>query len=332
MSQHSHLSEPDPELPFVPGLLGPITSDLVPTLRQGWALELPKRMDRLRPHLPADSEYAVQNHIIAVQDGEICVRTISPTPTEDEGHGFPVLVFFHGGGWIVGNIDVNDFELRKLSVDLRVTIANVGYRLAPEHRFPTSLNDCYAGLQWTVNNCTKIRGSLEKGLFVGGASAGANLAAGVVNRALKDPLFEYQKITGQLLQIPVLLHPAAYPPKYVGELLSYEQNKEAPILSSALLDMFYECYRGPPADPEVSPLLADLTSLPPAYIQVCGLDPLRDEGLLYERLLRESGILTKLDIYPGLPHAFYSRFPEISAAKKWEEDLRAGMSWLKSLV
>lgn len=116
MSQYSHLSEPDPELPFIPALLGPISPDLVPTLRQGWALELPKRLDRLRPHLPAgthhilfcaagdvfifwsDSEYAIQNHTTAVQDGEICIRTISPTPTQDEDKGFPVLVYFHGGG------------------------------------------------------------------------------------------------------------------------------------------------------------------------------------------------------------------------------------------
>ncbi|KAJ6564727.1 Alpha/Beta hydrolase protein [Mycena capillaripes] len=334
MSQYSYLSEPDPELPSVPPIVGPITPDFVPTLREGYALELPKRMDRLRPHLPADSDYTVEDHTIAVQDGEICVRTISPTPTKDEHPGFPVLVFFHGGGWVVGHIDANDFEVRKLSVDLRVTIATVGYRLAPEHPFPTGLNDCYAGLKWTVTECEMIRGSLDKGFIVGGVSAGANFAAAVVHRAYNDSFFEHHKITGQMLQIPALIHPAAYPPEYAGELLSYEQNKDAPILSKAKMDMFYECYGGPPADLEVSPLLAsaDLTNLPPAYIQVCGLDPLRNEGLLYERLLRERLKKAHARRYPGRPHGFHSTFPVISAVKKWETDLRAGIGWLKSLV
>jgi len=94
------------------------------------------------------------------------------------------------------------------------------------------------------------------------------------------------------------------------------------------MDMFYECLCGTPADPEVSPVLADHTGLPPAYIQICGLDPLRDEALLYERLLREQGIRTKLDIYPGVPHGFKYMFPEMAATKKWHADLLDGFKWV----
>jgi len=236
------------------------------------------------------------------------------------------------------------FELRILSVELRLAIVNVDYRLAPEHRFPTGLNDCYAALKWTVENCARICGSLDKGFVVGGSSAGANLAAAVAHRSLKDPFFEQRKLTGHILQIPALVHPAAYPPDYTSELLSYEQNKNAPTLGKDLMDFYYECLKGPPADPDVSPLLADHTGLPPAYLQVCGLDPMRDEGLLYERLLRELGIPTKLDMrvtpfsvtkhwvnqfrYPGVPHGFKIMFPGIKAAKKWEVDLRGGLRWL----
>jgi acetyl esterase/lipase len=203
MSQYSHLSERDSGLPLdIPGLfVGPITSDPVPRLRQKYVLDLPEKLELHRPHLPPgiffmlqlqkkdivcilDSKYTVENHTIAVEDGEICVRTISPMPTKDESPNFPVLVYFHGGGvfltiilsrvrnficpgWVVGDLDMKDFALRILSVELRFTIVNVDYRcisrliplpmylifwksirLAPEHPFPTGLDDCYAALKW----------------------------------------------------------------------------------------------------------------------------------------------------------------------------------------
>ncbi|KAJ7805118.1 Alpha/Beta hydrolase protein [Mycena olivaceomarginata] len=261
--------------------------------------------------------YTLENHTIPIEDGEICVRTVSPTPTADETSDFPVLVFFHGGGWVVGGIDSRDSDLRILSVDLRLAIVNVGYRLAPEHPFPVGLNDCYAALRWVHGRkLPQNWRRCQKGVHCLRASAGANLAATVTHRSLKDPFFKDRRITGNVLQIPVLVHPAAYPPHnnilhghargYATELLSYKKNEDAPILSQALMDVFYDCLAGPPADPELSPLLADHNGLPPTHLRICGLDPLRDEGLLYERLLREQGILTRLDIYPGVPHGFSS--------------------------
>ncbi|KAJ7851061.1 Alpha/Beta hydrolase protein [Mycena olivaceomarginata] len=330
MSQYSHLSEPDPELPgSIPriGGPGPVTEDLIPTMRQTMEVPLSQRLDQYKTRLPSDSAYKLEDHTVAVEDGEINVRTVSPTTGGGDGQ-LPVLVYFHGGGWVFGGLDTNDFDLRILCVDLRLVIVNVDYRLAPEHRFPIGLNDCYAALKWTVENARKIGGSIERGFVVCGASSGANLAAAVTHRSLKDPFFENHKITGQILQIPVLVHPAAYPPEYASELLSYEQNKDAPILSKEQMDLLYNCLNGPPSDPQLSPLLADHTGLPPSYLQICGLDPLRDEGLLYERLLREQGILTKLDIYPGVPHGFHAMLPGMRAAKKWDADLRQGIKWV----
>ncbi|KAF8179709.1 Alpha/Beta hydrolase protein [Mycena galopus ATCC 62051] len=333
MSQYSHLSEPDPELPgVIPriGGTGPLTEDLIPSMRQTLEVPLSQRLDLYKTRLPSDSAYKLEDHIVAVEDGEINVRTVMPTSTDGEEGQFPVLVYFHGGGWALGGLDMDDFDLRILSVELRLVIVNVDYRLAPEHRFPTGLNDCYAALKWvcTVENAQRLGGSIERGFVVCGASAGANLAAAVTHRALKDPFFENHKITGQVLQIPALVHPAAYPPEYASELLSYEQNKDAPILSKELMHMLYDCLNAPPSDPEFSPLLADHIGLPPSYLQICGLDPLRDEGLLYERLLREQGVLTKLDIYPGVPHGFHAMFPGMRAAKKWDADLRQGIKWV----
>ncbi|KAJ7800155.1 Alpha/Beta hydrolase protein [Mycena olivaceomarginata] len=224
--------------------------------------------------------YVLENHTIPVEDGEIRVRTVSPTPTADETSDFPILVYFHGRG----SIDSRDLDLRILSVDLRLAIVNVGYRLAPEHPFHAGFNDCYAPLKWTVENCHKIGGDVEKGFIVCGASAGANLAAAVPHGSLEDPFFKDRRITGNVLQIPMLVHPAAYPqPQYATEL-SYKQNENAPIFSKALMDVFDSL---PRPNPELSPLLADYSGLPPTHLQICGLNPLRDEGLLHERLLRE---------------------------------------------
>ncbi|KAJ7861450.1 Alpha/Beta hydrolase protein [Mycena olivaceomarginata] len=328
MAQYSHLSEPDPELPSIPKLAGPVTADILPMLRETIDLPPSQKLELYRTRLPPDSMYKLENHTVAVEDGEICVRTVSPTPREDESPEFPVLVYFHGGGWSAGTVDSWDLELRILSVKHRLTTVNVGYRLAPEHPFPTGLNDCYAALKWTVNNYNIIHGVLGKGFIVCGPSAGANLAAAVTHRSLKDPFFENHKITGNILQIPALIHPAAYPSEYINELLSFKQNEDAPILDKALGEVLYDFLNGSPTDPEVSPLLANHTGLPPTHLQVCGLDPLRDEGLLYEQLLREQGVPTRLDVYPGVPHGFYSMFPEMTATKKWDADFDEGVKWV----
>ncbi|KAJ6566613.1 Alpha/beta hydrolase fold-3 [Mycena capillaripes] len=180
-------------------------------------------------------------------------------------------------GWTLGNLDFNDFQLRILGIKFGITVVNVEFQnfsfsiLAPEHQFPTGINDCYAALKWTVVHSAEIRANLGRGFIVGGASAGANLAAVIFTID--------HKITGHILQIPALIHPSAYPAEYAAELLSYEQNKDAPILSAAAGNLFYECLNGPADHPDLSPLLADHNSISPAYIQVAGLDPLCDEGL-----------------------------------------------------
>ncbi|KAJ7859869.1 Alpha/Beta hydrolase protein [Mycena leptocephala] len=239
------------------------------------------------------SSYSVEDFKIAVEGGEITVPE------------FPVLFWTHGGGFVAGDLELDDFPHRILSVKYRISTVSVEYRLAPEHPFPIGLNDCYSALKWTVENAKRISGDPAKGFLVGGASAEGNLATVLAHRARDDPFFQNHKITGQILQFPGVLHRAAYPPQFVPRAFSHEQKLTDPNLASGLLQV-------PPSDPEGSPLLA------PAYIQVCGLDPLRDEVLLYERVLREAGVKTRLDIYPGLPHGFHM----------FEADLNAGLVWL----
>ncbi|KAJ7809782.1 alpha/beta hydrolase fold-domain-containing protein, partial [Mycena olivaceomarginata] len=181
----------------------------------------------------------------------------------------------------LGDLELDDFQLRILCVELRLCIINVDCRLAPEHQFPTGLEDCYAALKWTVDNAAKFQASFAKGFIVGGSSAGSNLATAVVHRARYDPFFENHKITGHVLQIPVLVHPPGYPAdRYAAELLSYEQNKDTPIVNKAAMTFFYGAHgpfnlpasltdksyitRMPPRPtdhPDLPPLLADHSNL-----------------------------------------------------------------------
>ncbi|KAJ7713659.1 Alpha/Beta hydrolase protein [Mycena maculata] len=330
MSQYAHLSDPDPEfahafskLPVLPPPVDPLQAG-----RSFMAAMASKSKENNRPMLPHHSSYSIEDCNIAVDGGEITVRCTKPTPTSAELPEFPVLFWLHGGGWVAGDVELDDFPHRIISVKYRISIVNVAYRLAPEHRFPIGLNDCYSALKWTVENTTRLSANTAKGFLVGGASSGGNLATVLAHRARDDPFFHNHKITGQILQFPPVLHRAAYPVQYKDQLLSIEQNRDGPNLTAAALDFFADALQVSPSDPDFSPLLAPHEGLAPAYIQVCGLDPLRDEGLLYERLLREVGVKTKLDIYPGVPHAFSIGFPHLAASIKFQADFHAGLTWL----
>ncbi|KAJ7800620.1 Alpha/Beta hydrolase protein [Mycena olivaceomarginata] len=333
MAEYAHLSTPDPEFSVLWSKLQaayppPGTITVASQRHAMTSIVNPKVMDNLRPHLPPGSAYRVTEDQVPVDGGKIAVRCIEPVPQDDETAGFPLLVWFHGGGWISGDLDLDDFYLRILSVELRLSIVNVDYRLAPEHQFLSGLNDCYSALKWAMNNAPKLSASVSRGFLVGGASAGGHLAAAVIHRARDDPSFDGRRPTGHILQSPSLIHPQAYPEQYKTQLLSLEQNQDAPMIGRASLNFFLECLQVDASHPEISPLLLSHEKLPPAYIQVAGLDPLRDEALLYTRLLRECGVLTNFDVYPGVPHGFHLNFPQLAASIKWETDIRAGIRWL----
>ncbi|KAK7682285.1 hypothetical protein QCA50_014488 [Cerrena zonata] len=278
----------------------------------------------------AESEYTVQDYVVPVEGAEIRARSVVPKGGED----LPLLVWFHGGGWALGDIDLDDYYLRILSVKVNVSILNVEYRLTPEFTFPTNLNDAYAGLKWAAENANKLSASLPKGFMVGGASAGGNFAAVVSLLARDDLFFKDRPLTGQLLIIPPTVHVDANVDQYRSELLSMEENKNAPFLDAdtrCLVNIASEILQAPPEDPRISVLLAEShANLPPAYIQVCGLDPLRDEGILYEKILRNAGVKTQIHVYPGLPHGGHAYFPTIKSAIKFNADTEDGIRWLLS--
>ncbi|KAI0659767.1 alpha/beta hydrolase fold-domain-containing protein [Cubamyces menziesii] len=339
MSLHAHLAAPDPKLGPLLAQLGPPappTDDSLVLRRQFEAASFLHQAE-WEDRLPPASEYLVAEHAVRVdaegEDGHITVRSYTPTSRDNQPEGgFPLLVWYHGGGFVAGDLDLDDNYLRNLCVDLQQSIVNVGYRLAPEHVFPAGFNDAYAGLKWAARHAPALRASLKAGFIAGGTSAGANLAAAVALRARDDPFFapgSGREITGQLLQTPQVVHPAADVGRYAPELRSMEEQAGAPFLTARKLRAFADALRAPPNDERISPLLATShEGLPRAFIQVFGMDPLRDEGLLYARLLRDAGVQTRLNIYPGVPHTFMMVFPETEVAARVERDVRDGLRWL----
>lgn len=279
-------------------------------------------------NLPKESEYSVHDYQVPVGGDEIQVRSLVPRGGA-EGETFPLLVWCYGGGWTMGSIHMDDYYLRKLCVDLQVSILSVGYRLAPEYPFPTGLNDSYAALKWAATNENLLSSALSKGFIVGGVSTGANLMTVLAHRARDDPFFSSRKLTGQLIQIPMIIHPDAYPDQYKAELTSIERNADAPFLSKADLLLHINALNPPPLDPEFSVLLApDHSRLPPMFIQVGGGDPLCDEGLLYAKVLREAGVNVKLETYPGMHHVAHFWMYRAALCQKFWADFKDGLAWL----
>ncbi|GJJ12938.1 hypothetical protein Clacol_007185 [Clathrus columnatus] len=200
----------------------------------------------------------------------------------------------------LGSLNDNDKMLRSLAEDLRITCVSVDYRKAPETPFPASLDDDYAGLKWALANAKNISLDISKGVLIGGLSAGGNLSAVIAQKSLRDDEIR-GKITGQLLISPFLLYHTAYPDRWKSELLSKKQNEDAMILPDKALELYTDlcnvrrsmigAYLGDKPEnafnPDFSPLLAhSFEGLPPAYIQIAGCDPLRDEAFYTANFLK----------------------------------------------
>ncbi|KAF9259617.1 hypothetical protein L218DRAFT_1079797 [Marasmius fiardii PR-910] len=335
MAEHKHLSQIDPEfakLPRPPTAVGPVD---ISTFRDNFKNRvLPAQRAATKDLIPPESEYQVIDHHIEIEDGvELLARSTVPTRKPGEDGRFPLLFWLHGGGWILGNADMDDYYHRRLTVDHRISIVNLEYRLAPEHGFPIPINDSLAALKHIISNPDRFSADLTKGFLIGGSSAGANIATALTHLVLdnseEDPVFQTCRVTGQILVHPVIIHPSAYPVEYQSSLLSRDEIVDVPGLTKAAMDVLWNYYNPPPSDPRASPLLFDShKDLPPTFIQVAGLDPLRDEGLLYEKVLRESGVKTRIETYPGVPHGFHMIYSQLEMTKKFRKDLNLGLGWL----
>jgi acetyl esterase len=237
----------------------------------------------------------VQDRMIPRPNGEIPIRIYTP-----DGNGpFGVLVYFHGGGWVVGNIEMTDQPCRMIAKAAGCVTVSVDYRLAPEHKFPAGPEDCYAAAKWVSDNAVAL-GCDASRIAVGGTSAGANLAAAVALMARDRGT---PKIAYQLLVYPATRRELDTPSHKQFATDGYY------ILSRADMEWFWGHYLASEADsanPYACPARAEsLAGLPPALVITAEFDPLRDEGEAYAARLREEGVATVLKHYDGVTHGFF---------------------------
>lgn len=219
----------------------------------------------------------------------------------------PLLVFFHGGGWTIGDLETHDPLCRLTCRDAEVHVLSVDYRLAPEHPAPAAVDDAYAAFRWACEHAADL-GAIPDKVAVGGDSAGGNLAA-VVSQLARDDRAEGPRKAQPVLQW--LIYPRT---DFTARTRSLSLFAEGFLLTKVHIDWWTEQYLGSsgvdPADPRVSPLLADsLSGLPPALIATAGFDPLRDEGDRYATALRAAGTSVDLRSMGSLTHAFANMFP-----------------------
>jgi acetyl esterase len=251
------------------------------------------------PGLRSPEVASVVNRDMQGPDGSIPLRIYTPAGTGP----FPLMVFFHGSGFVVCSLDTHDSMCRNLCAGTSSVVVSVDYRLAPEHKFPAAPNDCLAATRWAVMNAGALNADTSR-VVVAGDSAGGNLAAVVALRARDE---DGPKIHAQLLIYPVTDYHTPGTP-------SMQENAEGYGLTKAGMEWFWGHYLASPEDaanPHASPLRAkDLSGLPPALVVTAEYDPLRDEGEYYAEALRKAGVPTELKRWPGVNHGFFF-FPGI---------------------
>jgi acetyl esterase len=243
---------------------------------------------------PAPVMGRVEDHEIAVAGGSIPVRVLVP-PQGARG----VIVYLHGGGWVIGAIDEFDTLGRKLAERTSCAVVLVDYRLAPEHRYPTAADDCYAGLEWAASHLEEITGQRDVPLIVAGDSAGGNLSAVMALRA--------RDRNGPKIALQVLVYPVT---DADFDRPSYHDPDNQLILTREAMVWFWDHYAPDAsrrAEPDASPLRAtDLAGLPPAVVLTAEHDVLRDEGEAYADALREAGVAVDFKRHSGQTHGFFT--------------------------
>jgi acetyl esterase len=257
---------------------------------------------------------------IPAPHGPIPARVYTPKTLRKAGGLAPCLVFFHGGGWVFGDLDTHDVVCRKLADEGEHFVISVDYRLAPEHKFPAAVDDAITATKWIAENANRLGVDASR-LMVGGDSAGGNLAA-VVAISARDG--NGPAIAGQLLIYPAIDFAMTHP--------SHGDPATSLLLTHSVIRWCRDHYLNSPADVHdwrASPARArTLAGLPPAYVLIAGADPLRDEGDEYAKRLKEAGVAVTYRQFPGQFHGFFTMGKLLQQANVAAGEIGA---WLKAL-
>jgi|JI10StandDraft_1071094.scaffolds.fasta_scaffold106312_3 acetyl esterase len=291
---------------FVKGLMDQMAASPMPKL---WEVPAPQGREMYRMMAsalepPAVSIGKIENITMPGPAGPLRLRVY--TPVADGGAALPTLVYFHGGGWVIGDLDTHDALCRNLTNETGARVIAVDYRLAPEHRFPGAVDDCFAAVKWIEQNAASLGVDANR-MAVAGDSAGGNLAAVVcmLARQKGGPRIVYQ----------LLIYPVTQWKAETGSMSSFA---EGYFLEKKAMHWFFDQYAAgaDPNDWRLSPLAAqDLSGLPRAYVVTAGFDPLRDEGKAYADKLNRAGVAAVHVDYPGMVHGFFNMSAVVPTAK-----------------
>lgn len=314
------MAQPDAQMKEVLDKLASLGGKPIETLTPAEARKQPSPADAVKALLKEkglstapEPVGKVVNRTIPGAGGSIPVRIYTPKGTGP----FPVIVYYHGGGWVIADLDTYDSSPRALCNAANAIVISSHYRQGPEHKFPAAHQDAFVAYQWAVANAKSLGGDTAK-IAVAGESAGGNMAASVAIMA-RD-----KKIKIPVHQLLV------YPVTQVGmETPSYKENMNAKPLNVPMMKWFGDNYLNTPADadnPVINLLkVADLSGLPPATIILAQIDPLRSDGMMYADKLRAAGVSVNVVNYEGVAHEFFGMGAVVDKAKQAVQQAAAGL-------
>lgn len=305
----------NPEMQKVLDKLGTLGGKPIETLTAVEARKQPTPADAVKGTLTDQGKSTAPEAVAKVEDkmipgaaGQQAARIYTPKAT---GGAMPVILYFHGGGWVIASKDVYDATPRALANLTHAIIVSVDYRSGPENKFPAAHDDALAEYKWVLANAASLGGDPAR-VAVAGESAGGNLAASV-SMAARD----------QKLQMPVhelLVYPVA---GYDMNTASYQENADAKPLSKPMMSWFFKQYLNSPADgkdPRISLVSADLQGMPETTIVSAQIDPLRSEGEQLAKQLKAAGVRVEQKTWKGVTHEFFgmgAAVPEAKEAEQW---------------
>ena len=260
-----------------------------------------RAMNVAMPAMPEPVE-KIEHLLIPTRDGEVLARIYYPNTDKN----LPVLVYFHGGGWVIANLDVYESSCRALCNAAEAIVVSVNYRMSPEAKFPAAVNDAYDATQWIIQNAANIGGDPNH-VAIAGESAGGNLATVTCLQAIDK---------GGRMPIAQLL---VYPVTDTSmSQASYAENQDTIPLHTSMMPWFWNYYLENEADKSnkyVAPLTADnFSGMPPTILITAEFDPLRDEGEQYAQKLAAGGVSVKSERFDGVVHEFFGLAGAVSKA------------------
>lgn len=284
------------------------------------------------------------DYTIPTRDGSSIEARTYRSIKKDKSEKLPVYIYFHGGGFIFGSIASEDFTCAQTAINIGVLVVNVNYRHSPEHVFPTAWHDSQDAFAWVHKNIEELGGDSSK-VLVGGVSAGGQLAASLTlekHLGKNEVTRDLPEIAGQILIIPCVASSYTYAEgpgkKIVPGKSSYIENENAPILPKKTVEFFTGLLKTPGPDTDLKDTKLNIVNaseeevrgLPPTVFGIAGLDPLRDEALLYAKLLSEASVPTEVRLFKGVPHGHRRFGKALKASDHWDACVDEGIVWALS--